>query len=223
MDKRRIVQLYYQDPEKGLRKLEIEQPTLSKRTKDTKHYSSPDERLSDAHWRECVYNSRQAASRSKFEPAAIRLAAEFPGSLVFNTTVASVRIESDDEMISLGYDMAAIYDAAGDIVGHVKKAGLAWIRARESLNADREMFDCIVLEGGKFAYGHQMPWSPTRRRRSDARFEYWITNNESWELTIMLVERLPYKPFVARRVDIGSILVCLWNKCNPRWETVILC
>ncbi|KAK8872712.1 hypothetical protein PGQ11_003226 [Apiospora arundinis] len=217
-DECRIVQYYYQDPEKGLRKLAIEQPPFSKLHKTKARDSSPERAI----WHDCIHNPRRAASRSQLNPDIIALAAaEFPGSLVFNTTVASLRIGSDDENKSHGYDLALIYNAAGESVGYVGKTGLNWMRAHESSDGNKKILNFIVLSGiwsDVYFFGMgQSKASMLAARPGRKNADY------HWDLTVMLVDRLPYKGFVARRVDIGTIPVCLWNECNPRWETVVLC
>ncbi|KAK6866168.1 hypothetical protein PG995_002696 [Apiospora arundinis] len=240
-DECRVVQYYYQDPASGLRKLAIEQPPFSKLADYIIYYPSctdlprlpsarvrpPSARLSspkDSSWRNCVHNPEQAASHSGFDSDAMRLAAaKFPGSLVFNTTVASLRIGGDDDTtFPTSVFRHYICNAAGDEVGFIGEAGFNWMRAQESSDGNKKMFDFIVLSGTWSGGEHIGGLNDDKKAMLAARPGSKATDY-LWELTVMLVDRLPYEPFVVRRVDIGTIPVCLWNECNPKWESVILC
>ncbi|KAK8040701.1 hypothetical protein PG991_000489 [Apiospora marii] len=222
-----IVQYYYQDPDEGLRELAIEQRwmdhvitisalgKLERLPPLTSGKALPAEWRSNSIWRDCVHNPWQAASRTAHDPEAIKVAAALPGSLVFNTTVATVYIgdlEGDDG----DGKTVSFHNASGEVVGHFPSMGRDWSCAQQSLNGDEKAIECVVL-GGYLAPYRQRKWLP------------WIGTNDPmikmtvWKMTVMLVERLSYKPFVARRVAVGTVNVCSWNTSSPRWETVVLC
>lgn len=227
-----IVQYYYQDPDKGLRELATEQRwmdheitiadlgQLAELPPLTRGKALPGEWRSNSVWRDCVHNPWQVASRTSHFSEATELASAFPGSLVFNTTVASVYIHgfNDDDQSGGGASEtaasekpAALCNAAGERVGCLAKMGHGWDCAVQSSDGNKKAFDCVVL-GGCLA-----------NRTARKYIAMFGDRDTMWKLTVMLVERLPCKPFITRRVSIGKVDVCQWNKCSPRWETVVLC
>ncbi|KAK8073596.1 hypothetical protein PG994_004495 [Apiospora phragmitis] len=150
------------------------------------YYQDPDEGL-----RELATEQRWDAPRNDN-----RLAAAFPGALVFNTTVASLKIgnlNGEGDAAEETPENADICNAARERVGRLARMGRDWIRARQSSDENEKMFDFIILCGSLAPYGHR---------------QWLVRGGQSksiWQLQGMLVERLPYKPFIARRVDIGMV------------------
>lgn len=85
---------------------------------------------------------------------------------------------------------------------------LDWIDTHKD---DDKTFEFIVLCGALADY------------RSRKTMAWYMKNYDTWRLNVMLIERLSFEPFVARRVDVGYIFAHKWRECNPRWETVVLC
>ncbi|KAK7973040.1 hypothetical protein PG996_007268 [Apiospora saccharicola] len=233
-----IVQYYYQDPDEGLRELATEQRwmdheitiadlgQLAELPPLTRGKALPGEWRSNSVWRDCVHNPWQAASRTAHDTETAKLSSAFPGSLVFNTTVASVYIQgfSDDGQGGGASEAATpekpaiICNAAGDRVGILPKMGRDWNGAVHSSDGNKKAFDCVVL-GGCLINVTMRKYIAIFKGRHPGLGD----RDTMWELTIMLVERLPCKPFIARRLGIGKVDVCHWNKCSPRWETVVIC
>lgn len=221
-----IVHFYYQDPDHGLRKLNIKErwvrneitiEELSKREElpplQGKHI--PGDWRTDRDWRECPQNPWQAFERQTLDADACKISAMFPGSLVFNTTVASLRIDHlrYAEGTPTKYDIynASLLNKQGEGVGILSMMEFSWVEARRSTDGNSKLFDFIVLSGGLEEY---------YARKNLAFFSQW---RDIWLLDVMLVERLPCKPFVARRVAVGTVKLRKWKDCEPRWETIVLC
>jgi hypothetical protein len=143
----------------------------------------------------------------------LKAAATLPGSLVFNTTVASLKLEHDTRDIYKDVDFTerdvAICNLNGEHVGLLNKMSLEWIDAH--LGNDNKTYDFIVICGALDNW------------RSRKALVQYFKDFDLWRLHVMLVERLPWESFVACRVDVGIIDAHKWKDCNPRWETVVLC
>ncbi|XXG97884.1 hypothetical protein Hte_004198 [Hypoxylon texense] len=219
-----LVYFHYQDPSQGLQKLEVQErwimdvitiEELAKREElppvIKKHV--PGEWRSNRDWRECPQNPWETFKRRALSSDACNVAAMIPGSLVFNTTVASLEIDYTDEHTPEKYKSrdAQLRNRQGEEVGVLHEMEFHWVEARRSTKSSRNSFDFIVLSG------ELEKWS-TRKNLSG--YDRWA---DMWLLDVMLVERLPCKPFVARRVAVGTVKMCKWKDCEPRWETVVLC
>ncbi|KAI1204558.1 HET-domain-containing protein [Annulohypoxylon truncatum] len=222
-----LVYFYYQDPDsQELRKLDIKEmwirneisiEELSKREElpalAGKHI--PGEWRTNRDWKDCPQNPWQTFDRQDLDQDACKIAAMFPGSLVFNTTVAFLSIDHlrYADGMSAKYEMsdASLRNKYGEAVGIMRTLENSWIEARRSTNGNKKLFDFIVLSG---------KLQKSSVRNSYSFFDRW---GEMWLLDVMLVHRLPCKPFVARRVAVGTVTLCKWKDCDPKWETVVLC
>ncbi|OTB04631.1 hypothetical protein M426DRAFT_320746 [Hypoxylon sp. CI-4A] len=220
-----IVYFYYQGPDQGLRKLDIREgwiydevtiEDLSEREElprlRGKHV--PGDWRTNKDWRECPQNPWETFKRQTMDPRAREIAAIFPGSLVFNTTAASLAIDHLHYVngIPTKYEVsdAALKDRRGENVGILSMVEYGWVEARRSTEGNKKLFDFIVLSGELEKY---------RTRNTYSFVERWA---DMWLLDVMLVERLPCEPFVARRVAIGTVTLHRWKDCDTRWETVVL-
>lgn len=142
-------------------------------------------------------------------PIACELAVEFPGALVFNTTIASLRVgrhKHPDPYMSDDTAQASIDGHGGELVGWINAMYPGWISRHRD---DGTIFDFIVIGGA--------PLRPDTPK--DAQ-----DNDNSWRLNIMMVERVsPFNNYVVRRIDVGYAYVDQWEACKPMWETVVLC
>ncbi|KAI1479716.1 HET-domain-containing protein [Daldinia eschscholtzii] len=219
-----LVYFYYQDPACGLRKLETQEqwihheitieevagqtelPVLTYKKLPTNWKSSRD-------WENCPHNPSQVFLRQALDAEACRFATMFPGALVFNTTVASLGIDfrsrASPEKDHNSQDASICHE--DETVGRLNMMSFEWINTRRTTPGNRKLFDFIVICGAL------QPLS-TRKMSSFLRLP-----DQAWQLHVMLVERLVCKPFVARRVDVGTISMRYWKQCKPRWETVVLC
>ncbi|XDG02759.1 hypothetical protein ABKA04_002374 [Annulohypoxylon sp. FPYF3050] len=222
-----LVYFYYQDPDlQRLRKLDIEEmwiqngtsiEEISKRDElpvlTGKHI--PGEWRSNRDWRDCPQNPWQAFERRSLNQDACMAAVMFPGSLVFNTTVASLSIDHlrhvDNIPIKYEVSNASLRNKSGEAVGILSEVEYGWVEARRGSDGNKKLFDFIVISGELEKYSV---------RKNYSFFKMW---DEMWLLNVMLVHRLPCKPFVARRVAVGTVKPYKWKGCDPRWETVVLC
>lgn len=151
--------------------------------------------------------------------SACEVATTLPGSLVFNTAIASLKLGHDTNYLEVtgdGHDYTrshpthprdvAIRNETGSFVGRLDKMSPEWIRDNAKEQTRHEF---IVICGG-------YPIPPSIMRGLSESSEMWLLN-------IMMVERLRSKPSVARRIGVGQIQAHRWKDCNPRWETVVLC
>ncbi|KAI1381064.1 HET-domain-containing protein [Hypoxylon crocopeplum] len=221
-----LVYFHYQDPDQGLRKLNITEgwirneitiEELSKQEElpalQGKHI--PGEWRTERDWKDCPQNPWQTFGRQALDQDACDLAAMFPGSLVFNTTVASLGIEhlqyADGVPTKHEVSNASLRNKDGKDVGIISMVEFNWVEARRSTEGNKKLFDFIVLSG------ELEKWSIRKNLSFLEQFA------DMWLLDVMLVERLPCRPFVARRIAVGTVKLCKWKDCEPRWETVVLC
>ncbi|KAI1501976.1 HET-domain-containing protein [Biscogniauxia marginata] len=224
-----IVYFFYQDPNQGLRKLEVEERWIHHEITIIKdlamreelpplgriHKHLPRDWKTNQDWRECPHNPWQTFEHLALNPDACNVAAFFSGSLVFNTTVASLGIDHCryTNGVPEKYEVraASLINKGGESVGFLGAMESNWVDARRSMDGNKKLFEIIVLSGELEKYGSGQ-FFPIAR--------IW---ENMWLLNAMLVERLPCKAFVARRVAVGTVKLCKWKDCEPRWETVVLC
>ncbi|TIC90589.1 hypothetical protein CH35J_011723 [Colletotrichum higginsianum] len=167
-------------------------------------------------WRACPHSPWAALAHPELDPEAVSVTGNFPGALVFNTTVASLRIRRGQGARGsrgTGSGDAEILDLTGRLVGHLDGAVPKMVAGRKGArDRRRAAVDFIVisasLDGG---LSERNEWALI-----EGQF------HEMWRFNVMLVERLPCEPFVARRLGVGYVRVSQWRECNPRWETVVL-
>lgn len=205
-----IVYFHYQDPGHGLRKLDVEERWIKKKmaikdfetdpgTPTVIGLYTPSVSESTETWRECPHNPWQTLAHRALDAAACRVAVAMPGALVFNTTVASLRLDHD------GPD-AAIRNHKGVIVGWLNKMDPGWIGSHVG---GKNTHEFIVISGSLklLESGKRLAWS---------------SDYGTYRLHAMLVERVGPHPCVVRRVEVGYIITHCWKFCNPRWETIVL-
>ncbi|KAF9872239.1 hypothetical protein CkaCkLH20_10331 [Colletotrichum karsti] len=175
------------------------------------------DRLYEEMWQMCPHSPWESLARGELDERAVKVAKDFPGCLVFNTTVASLRIGRDRRYSQTrerrAFEDAEILDVMGRRVGYLDKMDIHWIAGRKGRGGRRRPLDFIVI-------------SASMEEISSEKNEWAFVEgqfHELWRFNVMLVERLPYEPFVARRVGVGFVRVSQWKECNPRWETVVLC
>ncbi|KAI3537252.1 hypothetical protein CSPX01_10341 [Colletotrichum filicis] len=169
-----------------------------------------------AMWRECPHSPWEALAHVELDPEAVEVAAGLSGALVFNTTVASLRVGRDRRMMGArrgDCEDAEILDMMGRHVGYLDKMDTRWISGRKGARDRRTLLDFIVVSASvDTEVSESNEWAFI-----EGQF------HEMWRFNVMLVERVPCTPFVARRVGVGYVWLSQWRDCNPRWETVVLC
>ncbi|GAW18703.1 hypothetical protein ANO14919_081840 [Xylariales sp. No.14919] len=226
----RIASLTYfhcQEPDGSLRELEVEerwvQTVISIRELSEREElpllsgskGLPGEWRTNRDWRECPQNPWTTRERRALDPDARLAAAMFPGSLVFNTTVASLKIsQPSTQANSKTPEMAPnaiLMNANNENVGVLRMMDRGWIETHCSNDGVQKFMEFAVISGRLQEY---------RTRKNSAWEERY---SDIWELNVMMVERLPCRPFVARRIGVGTVTMCKWKDCGSRWETVVLC
>lgn len=222
-----LVCFHYQDPELStLRKLAVEErfdyhqiliqdfegfeqvPHLEGKYK-------PKRKRSTRSWRNCPQSPWDVLARQVLDPDAVTAAANHPGSLVLNTTVASLRLgkpRDTDQESSPKYPDIDILTRNGKPVGSLNSIDIEWTSSHQD---SAEVFEFMVICGSLADY--------TSR---EMMYRYrWTTRefSDMWRLHVMLIERLPLEARVVRRVEVGTISLDNWKTCGPQWETVVLC
>jgi hypothetical protein len=221
-----LVYFHYQDPGGSLRKLDVEERWVKNvvSIRDLSNQEElpplsgkgiPGEWRTNKDWKECPQNPWEAHERQILDPDACIVAALFPGSLIFNTTVASLKIGlssiQDNSKKESNVSDAFLINNKDEQVGMLWMMDCGWIENHCSRDGVQKLFEFAVISGRLIEY-HARKMSAFMKRYSDI-----------WCLNVMMVQRLPCEPFVARRVGIGTVTMCKWKDCNPRWETVVLC
>ncbi|KAL0937956.1 uncharacterized protein CTRU02_207687 [Colletotrichum truncatum] len=171
-------------------------------------------------WRTCPHSPWEALAHTELKPEAVAIARDFPGALVFSTTVASLRIGRDWTNTGVrasgkewAREDAEILDLMGRQVGYLDKMDVDWIAGRKGTRDRRKLLDFVVISAGlEVTITDRNEWAFI-----EGQF------HEMWRFNVLLVERLSFEPFVARRIGAGSVRVSRWKDCSPRWETVVLC
>ncbi|KAI1422854.1 heterokaryon incompatibility protein-domain-containing protein [Xylaria sp. FL1777] len=221
-----LVYFHYQQPEGDLQKLDVEErwiqteisiQELSEREElpPLRGKGIPGEWRTNQDWKECPQNPWTAYERQVLDPNACIAAALFPGALVFNTTVASLKINQfsapTNDKVEPKVSDALLVNANDERVGTLRTMDCRWIETHCTRDGVQKLFEFAVISGRLQEYSTRK-WSAWEKRYYDI-----------WELNVMMVERLPCKSFVARRIGIGRVTMYRWKDCGPRWETVVLC
>ncbi|KAI1311985.1 heterokaryon incompatibility protein-domain-containing protein [Xylaria venustula] len=221
-----IVYFHYQQPNGDLKKLVLEErwiqheisiEELAQRDElpPLRGKGIPGEWRTNQDWKECLQNPWTTYKQQALDPDACKVAVLFPGSLVFNTTIAYLKI---GEVLTTPNDKgesnisdASLFNTNSERVGTLKNMDRTWIETHCSKVGVQKLFAFAVISGRLQEYNI---------RKNSAFFERY---SDIWELNVMMLERLPCKSFVARRIGIGRVTMCKWKDCSPRWQTVVLC
>ncbi|KAJ3531622.1 hypothetical protein NM208_g8796 [Fusarium decemcellulare] len=222
-----LVNFHYQDPNKGLRKLDVQEwwvdkdvPLEAFRSMEevpeitelsTKHM--PGSARNHLTWKECPHNPWQTLQHSTLDPEACKMASTLPGSLVFNTTVAKLKLRRhsiQSQVMTQGgtEEDLEILDRDGRPIGIIKST---FSQNASGQAVENKEHDIIVICGALADYGTRKWWAAVP----------WF-DFDQWRLHVMLVEKEVSGPFVARRMGVGYIRAHLWKFCAPKWETIVL-
>ena len=216
-DTGRLVDLYVQDSEQGLRPVMTQNLWFSQARDfrackiliDQSNHGPgrlpkwvPKPEVSNSIWLKCPHNPLETLEHTALDDVACSLAAKRPGSLVFNTTIGSVFLMPNKEDRSQPLDRQHwLLDAQGERIG--------------VLHLDREMAKCnidprrpqyaIVLCAGL----------------SDQRVRYYERQLKEypWLLKVMLIDQIDGR---SHRLGVGFIRANLWQCVDPKWETIVL-
>lgn len=192
-------------------------------------------------WERCPHNPWSVSEFHILDSDHARLASSYPGSLVFNTTVASLWLRK-----GTSYGTPLLERRLRDTSGLNMTDTDRWPfyskeRAELCKIGDRQ-FE-IRNKSGR-TVGMLMPLDHDWRRRNidmkkahefivicpgalprvlqedlAAQSKRW-TN--AWLLHVMLIERSGEDPRLARRVATGIVAAISWKSCAPAWQTVVL-
>lgn len=222
-----LVFFHFQDPIKGLRKLDVKEQFLEHEmpmkemlrnqqimTLTGKYQPSTTRNILT--WMACPQSPWAACAREnmRLDAKSCQVASQYPGSLVFNTTVGRVRFKHNTRDI---YKKAvtrhrdvSLCTPDGTEIGRLHRMSGEWID--EHVGTDR-LYDVLVI-CGKIADFN------TRKIRGFALGDF-----DSWRLQVMLIERMPEEvtAYCVRRVGVGYVGAHKWKDCDTRWESVVLC
>ncbi|KXH49632.1 hypothetical protein CSAL01_10564 [Colletotrichum salicis] len=137
-----------------------------------------------AMWRECPHSPWEALAHAELDPEAVEVAAGLAGALVFNTTVASLRVGRDRRMMGArrgDCEDAEILDMMGRHVGYLDKMDTRWISGRKGAKDRRTLLDFIVISASvDTEVSESTEWAFI-----EGQF------HEMWRFNVMLVERVP--------------------------------
>lgn len=221
-----LVYFHFQDPDLGLQKVDTEERWMEEKTSIMELASNQtfpplvtkedgclsEGFLSAKTWAECPHNPRQCQLRQALDPVVCELAAKFPNSLIFNTTVASLRIYNDPSATIKRGDKLyqnVIRDKTGRKVGIINRRGRNWIDTSPELEQEFLVICASPLDlrprSENFISDVTMP-------------KHW----DRWRLHVLMIKRVDGEANVARRIDAGWIRAHKWKEYNPRWETIVL-
>ncbi|KAH8671796.1 heterokaryon incompatibility protein-domain-containing protein [Tricladium varicosporioides] len=184
----------------------------------------PSAAMSTIVWKGCPHNPWESLLRNDLDNAACHAALKYPGSLVFNTTVASLLLRNahsyKEECLSSERDIESkndltlldIYNERSEKVGQMIKMDRTWVEEEIDLKVQH---DFIVI-------------CATMLKKSERRKLYEHDERKFematglWHLWVMLIRRDKADSCVTSRLGIGTIMTEHWKLCNPRWETVVL-
>ncbi|KAF7561008.1 hypothetical protein G7046_g3144 [Stylonectria norvegica] len=207
-----LVYYHYQDSKNGLRKFNVGERWIQREIEITTIGGceslpelvgkyNPGERRSNTTWQECPQSPGQTLLHTDLGLGACQVASSLPGALVFNTTVASLKVGPKDHVAgpqSAEQD-ALIYNHDGTVVGLLNSVSRDWIDAQVR---DSKVYDFIVLCGAL------ADW---RTRKTMAQY---MKRFDTWRLQVMMVERLNFGPYVVRRVEVGYVYAHCWKDCS---------
>ncbi|KAI0007861.1 heterokaryon incompatibility protein-domain-containing protein [Xylariaceae sp. FL0662B] len=163
-------------------------------------------------WEQCPHNPSETLQRLEIPANIEKFAKDFPGSLVFNTTKATLllKVPPPDgthktplKNIGANQEFLLICDKLSNPIGMTMWMDKHWREQNLSLEDTHEF---IVLGASVQTYQY---------------FDTWPFGSTDcpWGLYVMLVER--HGP-VYQRVAIGAVVVNAWASVDPLWDTIVL-
>ncbi|KAI0449055.1 hypothetical protein F5B21DRAFT_520824 [Xylaria acuta] len=157
-----LVYFHYQDPDGNLRKLNVEERWV-KNVVSIRELSEleelpplsgkgiPGEWRDNRDWKECLQNPWTTYKQQASDIDARTVAALFPGSLVFNTTIASLKI-SQPSTNANSKEQSNVADAFlvntnNEHVGTLRAMDRGWIETHRSGEGVQRLFEFLVISG----------------------------------------------------------------------------
>ncbi|ERF70265.1 hypothetical protein EPUS_09424 [Endocarpon pusillum Z07020] len=225
-----LVRFYFQDPNRGLRKLDMEEvwfhkPMCLETLKDLPSVNEPRSELkflpepavTDKVWRDSPHSPWKMLFYP-LDPIVVKTASKYPGCLVFTTTVATLSLRKATWPAFFNGSSSVIFeicDRHGDKVGEMVKMDQSWVDEHLDLAKEHEFVvlsaailrDYLRYSLQKFGLG--IPEIKTGQDRSP------------WCLRVMLITPGSLDG-VARRLALGFVQTHCWKQCQPTWRTIAL-
>ncbi|KAI1081003.1 heterokaryon incompatibility protein-domain-containing protein [Whalleya microplaca] len=163
-------------------------------------------------WEQCPHNPSETLQHLEILANVKQSARNSPGSLVFNTTKASLLLKEPPsggthripwKNAGTSREFLSICDKLSNPTGMTMWMDKNWREQNISLEDTHEF---IVLGAGVQKYANVDVWP-------------YGSTDCPWGLYVMLVER---HGLVCRRVAIGAVVANAWALVDPQWETIIL-
>jgi len=212
-----LIEFYFQCPQGGLRRVKTncvwffqairldkfqDLPIVNEMYPEMRFM--PSSELSNRMWRECPHRPWNVSAHPP-DLGTVKRASQYPGSLVFATTIASVKLRTQElGGDSLGLDILDPHNSVIGRLGGLHKQYVSEILANNSVNEIIVLAAGIRGESFRYALAHN-----TER-----------TDMSLWLLHVMLIRR--DEVGVARRLGIGTVEAQSWKRCCPKWCTIIL-
>ena len=225
-----LVRFYFQDPDRGLRKLDMEEawfykPVCLETLRDLPSVDGltpkpkflPEPAVTNKVWRDSPHNPWKVLSHP-LDPIIVKTASRYPGCLVFTTTVAALSLRKATWPTWFNGSSSVILeicDGHGDKIGEMAKMDQWWADEHLDLAKTHEfvVLSAAIL-GGPARYGLQ-------------NFGLGISGiavgqeRSPWCLRVMLITPGSVDG-VAQRLAVGFVLTHCWKQCQPTWRTVAL-
>ncbi|KAK2764745.1 hypothetical protein CKAH01_04910 [Colletotrichum kahawae] len=164
-------------------------------------------------WNNCVHGPLNALEHIDIDDDTRRMAEEHPHCLVFNTTVALLRLRAmpgdDEESQETSLVRLGIHTEEGLLVGEtaLMDRGLAQRQFVE------ETYPVFAL-----AAGHMFKSADREDVFFSGKYAYFRPS-EPWAIIVMIASR---QGSLYSRLALGRVSPETWTKANPRWSPVIL-
>ncbi|KAH8688612.1 heterokaryon incompatibility protein-domain-containing protein [Phaeosphaeriaceae sp. PMI808] len=229
-----LVRFYYCDPIHGLRHVEADEVwffqainlyTLTSLPVIDPLYPEmrfmPDSEGIEEAWRACPQNPYTVTLHDRGEDATFEKALQHLGSLVFNTTSASISLRLPttsraDFIETPGFIKLEIVNSSDVVIGQMAQLPSLWIEQHLDLNVQHEIIVLaagIVSESFRYAQTHSTV-------HTEGYIQAPRSTESFWYLHVMLIKR--DENGIAQRVAIGTVEMGAWRDCAPRWCTIIL-
>jgi hypothetical protein len=225
-----LVRFYFQDPDRGLRKLDVEEiwffkPMCLETLKDLPSVDElspkmrflPEPAVTNKVWRDSPHNPWEALSYP-LDPTIVETASRYPGCLIFTTTVATLSLRKATWPVWFNGSSFVIFeicDRHGDKVGEMAKIDQSWVDENLDMAKEHEfvvLSAAILADYPRYALQNLGLGIPEIKLGQD---------RNPWCLQVMLITP-GSSDGVAQRLAVGFIQTHCWKQCQPTWRTVAL-
>jgi Heterokaryon incompatibility protein (HET) len=225
-----LVQFYFHDADRGLRKLDIEEvwfyksmcletlkdlPSVDKRRPELKFLPEP--AVTNKVWRDSPHSPWKALSYP-LDPTIVKTASRHPGCLIFTTTVATLSLRIATWPTWFNGSSSVIFeicDRHGDKVGEMAKTDQSWVDEHLDLAKEHEfvvLSAAILGASSRYALQNSGLGIPEIKLGQDG---------NPWCLHVMLITPGSLDG-VVQRLAVGFVHTHCWKQCQPTWRTIAL-